>query len=143
MEIKRISKLSEITLFQGNKEYPIEFFGESYDLEGAKIIQIVKEEDILAIEYIPKDKITAYESGIDKIEQSQEEPRTINHVDAKLFEARKTVLNKDIFAGGKYSGKEIGYIIDNDPEYIDMYLQKSTNTYIKDKIQYILDNMEG
>ena len=143
MEIKRLSKLSNIGVIDPNNVFTWRNIPSEEEIREGKIIQVIFESGVYFVEYIPKDKIEAYESGIDKIEQSQEESHTINHVDAKLFEARKTVLNKDIFAGGKYSGKEIGYIIDNDPEYIDMYLHKSTNTYIKDKIQYILDNMEG
>ena len=132
MEIKRLSKLSNIEIFFNRQDINKDSFK-------GKIIQVVVDDVVTLIEFIPQDKIQAYESGIDKIEDVQNISNS--KVNKEVDDARKIKLNKDIFANGRYDNTEIGYIIDNDMEYIDVYMQKSTNSFIKDKIQFILDNM--
>lgn len=133
MEIKRLSKLSSIVIV--NKDFKI---GDTVlNMADDKIIQVVKEEDVYFIEYIPREKIQIYESGYDKIEETAP---TQQKTDSKLEECRQTVLRTDIFNGGKYAGMTLGAICDTDIEYAYMFLEKSTNSFIKDKFQYILDN---
>ena len=130
MEIKRLSKLSQIVLRKNDT------FEQLTEITG-KIIQIITDDIFVAVEYIPQDKIQAYESGYDKIEETAP---TQQKTDSKLEECRQTVLRTDIFNGGKYAGMTLGAICDTDIEYAYMFLEKSTNSFIKDKFQYILDN---
>ena len=139
MEIKRLSKLSKIGVIETNPAYRWLNVPTEEEINNGKIIQVVYDSGCYLIEFIPQDKIQAYESGIDKIEDVQNTSNS--KVNKEVEDARKIKLNKDIFANGRYDNTEIGYIIDNDMEYIDVYMQKSTNSFIKDKIQFILDNM--
>lgn len=138
MEIKRLSKLSKIIIIDKDCRLTEEIF----NMEKDKIIQVVNENNLFFIEFIPSEKINVYESGIDKIEEIEEKTVSNSKINSEILEARKIKLNKDIFAGGKYDNTEIGYIIDTDMNYIKTYMARSTNSFIKDKIQLILDNME-
>lgn len=60
-------------------------------------------------------------------------------VSAKINEYRAIVLNNDPFM--KYSGKTLGEIIDaNDQKWVDACLKNMKNTFIKDKIKFLIEN---
>lgn len=131
VEIKRLSKYSEIKII------PITDC-ENLKFDKHKIIQVIMptpaDPQFALIEVIPHDKITLYESTSDTTQEKE-----IKKQDKTLEEYRKVVLNTDPF-GGTFSGKTLGFIADNSPEWVDHALNNMKNDYIRDRLQYIKDN---
>lgn len=46
----------------------------------------------------------------------------------------ETILNSDPFSKGKYSGKTLRYIYENDIKWVEYAIEHLNNTYIKDKL---------
>lgn len=132
MEIKRLSKYSQIKIIDLNDP------SKDLDFQGHKIIQVIMptqaDPQFALIEVIPNDKIKLYESTSDTTQEKETKKQ-----DKTLEEYRKVVLNTDPF-GNTFSGKTLGFIFDNSPEWVDHALNNMKNDYIRDRLQYIKDN---
>lgn len=139
MEIKRISKWSDMTLV---KEKDIEDFLKEKSRIGATVIQVVSENGIFIIEFVHKDLIEEYREEqspkfkTDKVEYIEE---LKTKEDKELESALDTIFTNDPLR--KYSGCKLRDMFDNhDAESINWYLNNLHNKYICDKIKLIVES---
>lgn len=106
-----------------------------------KIIQLMQLEgtELIVIEYIEEKDIEKYLEENNRqatasleAEDTQKPKKTDEQM--QLENDLETILNSDPFSKGKYSGKTLRYIYENDIKWVEYAIEHLNNTYIKDKL---------
>ena len=137
MEIRRISKYSKIVVFQQATAF-------NNGIPSDKIIQIVADENYIAVEYIPSEFIESYlleNTKQGSLTPTNEEtpfdaqPRKTQE-QMELETALDTILNNDPM--GKYNGCNLRVPFDRgDTDWVEWVLKNMHNKFIRDKVALI------